>query len=74
MDRGIALHLFRLQEDSARRKGIAFELTFADWLEVWGPDIERRGKRVGDLYLERIHKPKGYVRGNLRISVRQAKR
>ena len=74
MDRGIALHLFRLQEDSARKKGLTFELTFADWLQIWGPDIDRRGRRPGDLFLERVDKSKGYVRGNLRISVRQAKR
>lgn len=74
MDRGIAPHLFRLQENSARRKGLPFELTFADWLEVWGLDLDRRGRLPGDLYLERIDKPKGYVRGNLRISVRPVRR
>jgi hypothetical protein len=74
VDRGIALHLFRLQEDSARKKGLPFELTFADWLAIWGSDLDRRGRLPGDLYLERIEKPKGYVRGNLRISVRKPKR
>lgn len=70
MDIKIADHLFKLQRDSAIKKGIPFRLTFADWVAIWGAQIDQRGGRPGDLYMERIVKADGYVIGNLRISKR----
>jgi hypothetical protein len=70
MDIEIARHLYLLQKDSAIKKGVPFRLTFADWSEIWGDKIDQRGSRPGDLYLERIIKQDGYVRGNLRLSKR----
>lgn len=70
MDIEIARHLYLLQKDSAIKKKVPFRLTFADWQAIWGEQIDRRGGRPGDLYLERIIKADGYVQGNLRISQR----
>jgi hypothetical protein len=70
MDIEIARHLYLLQKDSAIKKGILFRLTFADWTAIWGDQIDQRGGRPGDLYMERINKADGYVLGNLRISKR----
>ena len=64
-------HLFELLKDSAIKKRIPFRLTFAAWLEIWGDQIDYRGSRPGDLYMERIDKAAGYAVGNLRISKRE---
>jgi hypothetical protein len=73
MDIEIARHLYLLQKDSAIKKKIPFRLTFADWSDIWGSQIDQRGGRPGDLYMERIVKADGYIVGNLRISKRLMK-
>jgi hypothetical protein len=71
MDIEIARHLYLLQKDSAIKKGVPFQLTFADWTALWGEQIDQRGSRPGDLYMERIVKADGYTKDNLRISRRE---
>lgn len=71
MDADTAYRLYRWQVDCARKKQVPHELSFHAWCVMWGTDIERRGKRKGDLYMQRIAPGMGYVPGNLRIVARQ---
>lgn len=71
MDADTAWRLYRWQVDCARKKHVPHALSFHAWCEMWGQDIERRGKRRGDLYMQRIDPAAGYVAGNLRIVARE---
>lgn len=53
------------QRARAKRRGIGFELTFEQWREWWGADIDRRGTRKGDLCMQRIRDTGPYALGNI---------
>ncbi|MDN7658457.1 hypothetical protein [Burkholderia cenocepacia] len=57
---------FSVQRHGAGRRGIGWELTFEQWLEWWGEDIERRGVRPGDLQMQRIADAGPYALGNIK--------
>ena len=44
---------FQVQRNNVTRRGIAWELTFEQWLAWWGDDIEFRGKWSGCLVMLR---------------------
>ncbi|MEB2544295.1 hypothetical protein [Burkholderia cenocepacia] len=57
---------FSVQRHNAGRRGIGWELTFEQWLEWWGDDIERRGVHPGDLQMQRIADAGPYALGNIK--------
>lgn len=61
-----AYNCFVNQRINARKKQGEFTLTFKEWLDIWGDDLERKGQ----LQMQRIDKELGYVPGNLRIGSR----
>lgn len=66
MDYEAAYNAFKNLAINARKKRVPFQITFRDWCDVWGSQIDQRGK----LQLQRIDKAAGYVEGNLRIGER----
>jgi hypothetical protein len=71
---------FLKQRRGAKYRGIAWELTFTEWLEWWGDDIKLRGKMksslcmcrhgdVGAYNLENIYK--GTVSDNVSTARRR---
>lgn len=60
------LAAYRSQRGGARRRGIAFKLTFEEWLRWWGEDIERRGRGECDLQMQRIADAGAYELGSIK--------
>jgi hypothetical protein len=58
---------FSRQKASAKRRGIPFEMSYAQWLEVWGENIAKRGQHKDDLVMCRARDEGGYSVGNVRI-------
>ena len=69
MDWTEAYQAFVNQQVNAAKKRVPFAITFKDWCDLWGDQIEQRGT----LQLQRIDRQAGYVPGNLRISRRPCK-
>lgn len=68
-------NLYRLYEQNrlnAAKRGIPYQLTFRQWLGVWGEAILDENRGTGDdrLRLERIEKAGGYEVGNVRLAKR----
>jgi hypothetical protein len=59
-------HAFSVQRSNARRRGIAFRLSFEQWVEFWGEDIHRRGTGPNDLQMQRFHDEGAYEIGNIK--------
>ncbi|MCP3709743.1 hypothetical protein M3I54_22630 [Paraburkholderia sp. CNPSo 3274] len=57
---------FNTQRHGAARRGIGWELTFEQWLEWWGADIERRGTGECNLQMQRIADAGPYAIGNIK--------
>ena len=57
---------YREQKRNAKRRGIAFSLTFDEWMEFWGDDLKRRGRRWNNLQMQRMEDRGGYHAGNIR--------
>lgn len=55
------------QKRNAGQRGIPFDMTYAQWLEVWGDKIARRGRGRDDLVMCRTRDEGGYSVGNVRI-------
>mgnify|MGYP001214077067 CR=1 FL=1 len=53
------------QRNMARYRDIDWNLTLDEWVDWWGDDIGRRGKRNDDLVMARIDMKKGYQVDNL---------
>lgn len=51
----------------ARRRGLAFTLTFDQWWELWAPHWHERGIRIGQKGMCRTRDEGGYTPGNVRI-------
>jgi hypothetical protein len=60
---------FTLQRYNASRRGIAWQLTFEEWLELWQRSNRwaRRGKRLGQYCMARKGDKGAYAIGNVRI-------
>ncbi len=54
------------QKHTAARRGIEFNLTFQEWCEFWGEDIERRGNGKDSLQMQRFEDIGPYALGNIR--------
>lgn len=53
------------QKTHAKRRGIAFKLTFQQWILWWGPDIWKRGRGDGKLQMCRKGDTGAYELGNI---------
>lgn len=52
---------------TSKQRGIAFELSYGEWREIWGLRLKDRGKKVGQLAMLRTRDEGGYSVGNVRI-------
>ncbi len=43
LDRKLARQRYYAQRKNAKQRGIGWELTFQQWLDWWGEDLDRRG-------------------------------
>lgn len=65
MESKYAIAAFKQQKARAKRRGIGWELTFQQWIEWWGADIERRGRRQNCLQMQRRADAGPYAIGNI---------
>lgn len=57
---------YAAQERGAKRRGIAWEFSFEEWLSWWGDDIDRRGSREFQLQMQRNQDAGPYAAWNVR--------
>lgn len=57
---------FQVQRQNAYRRGIGWELTYEQWREWWGDDIERRGTGECNLQMQRVADAGPYALGNIK--------
>ncbi len=58
---------YRIQKENARRRGIEFNLSYEQWIEVWGDKIELRGRGRGKYCMARNNDCGPYAIDNVRI-------
>lgn len=61
-----AREAYRAQKRNAKTRGIEFLLTFEEWLEWWGDDLDKRGVGPNDLQMQRPADTGPYALGNIR--------
>jgi hypothetical protein len=61
-----ARRAFTQQRNSAKARGISWELTFEQWVEWWGEDLPRRGRGRHNLQMQRPCDSGPYALGNIR--------
>lgn len=66
------LKAFRRQQYAASARGIAFELTFAQWWELWEPHYHLRGTKSGQMVMARRGDTGPYAVGNVSIKTSRA--
>lgn len=57
---------YSAQKSNAARRGIEWKLTFQEWIDWWGVDIEMRGSRRDSLQMQRFHDKGPYEIGNIK--------
>lgn len=57
---------YNTQKSHAKSRGIEFLLTFQEWTNFWGADIDRRGSGQFDLQMQRNADTGPYAIGNIR--------
>ncbi|NIE67463.1 hypothetical protein [Burkholderia sp. Ax-1719] len=57
---------FNVQRHNAKRRGIGWDLTFEQWIQWWGEDIERRGTGPCCLQMQRFGDSGPYALGNIK--------
>lgn len=65
MDLKEALRKFQHQQSGAQRRGIKWQLTFQQWLEWWGVDLDRRGPHYDQLGMCRFADRGPYALDNI---------
>lgn len=65
-----AYRKYQAHKASTPSRGIAFELTFEQWVDVWvtSGHWHERGNRVGQYVMSRKHDDGAYAVGNVRIA------
>lgn len=63
------LKAFMSQKAGAKSRGIGWELTFDQWMDFWGDDIDRRGQGRNNLQMQRFADAGPYALGNIRKGV-----
>jgi hypothetical protein len=66
MDLKTARAKFHSQKNAAKKRGIGWELTFKQWLEWWGADLDNRGQRAWNLQMQRFGDVGPYAMDNIR--------
>jgi len=66
LDAKKALQAYHSQKHNAKRRGIGWELTFKEWCDFWGEDIDRRGTKRGCLQMQRHMDAGPYKLGNIK--------
>tara|TARA_R110000744_G_scaffold62608_1_gene129143 strand:+ start:187 stop:483 length:297 start_codon:yes stop_codon:yes gene_type:complete len=59
------LENYRWQRNGAKSRSIEFNITYEEWLDWWGDDIELRGKGKGKLCMGRHNDTGAYELGNI---------
>lgn len=54
------------QKHGAAVRGVEFKLTFKEWCDFWGEDVDRRGSGPDDLSMQRFADTGPYAIGNIR--------
>lgn len=60
------------QKWNARRRGLAFMLTFDEWWELWREHFDARGVCAGQMQMCRTRDTGGYTVGNVRVDTMEA--
>jgi hypothetical protein len=60
---------YQAQRHHAKARGIGWEITFEEWLDWWGEDIDRRGTSPTSLQMQRIADAGPYKVGNIKKGV-----
>jgi hypothetical protein len=68
MDLKTAKRKYDSHRANAGKRGIPFELTFDEWLGVWGDKLDRRGNHKDELVMCRNGDRGAYAVGNVRIA------
>ena len=55
----------------ARHRGIDWQLTFDQWLAIWGDQLDSVGRANTDLCLARTDQDLGWVQGNVSVTTRK---
>lgn len=66
-------HAFNAQQRTARLRGIAWKLTFAEWFAIWKASgkLHLRGRTKNSYVMSRIRDDGGYELGNVHIQTAQ---
>ena len=67
MDRSTARRKFASHKANAANRGIAFEMTFDEWLAIWGERLDQRGVHKDQLGMCRTRDLGSYKTGNVRL-------
>ena len=68
---------YNQQKAGAKKRGIEWQLSFDEWLEFWGEDIDKRGRGHDQLCMQRFHDQgpyhpsnvkKGYAKQNMKTA------
>ena len=57
---------------NAKKRGIEFDLTFDEWMDIWRDHYASRGAGPGQLQMCRTRDEGGYSAENVRIDTREA--
>lgn len=66
MDLKTARSRYHAQKQNAKRRGIAWDLTFQLWLDWWGADLDNRGPKPWNLQMQRPADQGPYALWNIR--------
>ena len=67
MDNAKAKQKYRAHKRNAAQRGIDFELSFEQWLEVWGDKLDSRGRHADEYGMCRFMDRGAYKVGNVFI-------
>ncbi len=68
MDNPNYIKRFQQHRRGAKTRGIGFELTFSQWLAIWGDRIDQVGTRRGQYVMCRMNDMGPYAVGNCYIA------
>ena len=56
---------YQSQKSGATARGIEWKLTFREWRDWWGDDIDKRGRGANQLQMQRFNDSGPYAIGNI---------
>lgn len=66
------LTTYTQHRNNAKRRGIGFELSFADWWAIWASCYHNRGRNYGQFVMARFGDQGAYAVGNVEIKTNTA--